>query len=101
MEPPAPSETELTAVVGEDVRLELEASPTAGYLWHVREPLPGGLVLAHTGIAAGAGIGAPARQSFDLRATVEGEFVVMLDYGRPWESRPLRCRAYRIRAVAR
>jgi predicted secreted protein len=81
---------------GEPVQLDLDAVPTAGYVWSVAE-LPAGVALVEDAVhPTSEAIGGGAKQTLVFRAESPGSYEVTLSYGRPWETEPERHEVVRI-----
>ena len=84
---------EVSLLVGETLRIELETVPTAGYVWQIAEK-PDFLELTgentratNPALQSQPGFtGGNHYMSFDLKASAPGTGVVKLTEGRPWES---------------
>jgi predicted secreted protein len=80
------SAAELSVAVGIEFEVELAAPATAGYVWSLRSPPTGLLLVAnHFKHAATAAPGDSSRQVFQLRATQAGRFELQFELKRPWE----------------
>ena len=73
---------------GSEFDVELEAKPTAGYVWSPR--VDGGLEALGQDWETGAAVGGSAKQRFRFRAGGAGEARVTFDYGRAGDREPLR-----------
>ncbi|MDO5115025.1 MAG: protease inhibitor I42 family protein [Synergistaceae bacterium] len=90
---------EVNAVCGRDFEITLEANATTGYEWNISGELPAALSFVARAYEAPAGelSGAGGRERFRCHARAAGEFVVVLEYARPWEDEPAAwamCRVY-------
>ncbi|MDQ3822602.1 MAG: protease inhibitor I42 family protein [Actinomycetota bacterium] len=78
----------IRATTAQPFEVDLDAVPTAGYVWSV-EDLPGELSLVDDRVRpAGEAIGGSAKQTLVFRASSPGKYLVPLRYGRPWEAEP-------------
>jgi len=76
-----------TVTVGEAVTIELPATPTTGYQWHLSSPA---LELIDSGfIPAGRAPGQGGVQWFTFRTHTAGRFRMVFELGRVWENDPI------------
>jgi hypothetical protein len=78
---------DVAAAVGAPVAIELEALPGAALVWAVADAaLPTGCTLTRRdNVPAGAGIGGPVRQRFELVCDAPGTHQLRFELKRPWE----------------
>jgi len=74
--------------VGEIFSVELEGSPTSGYVWSLHNEPQMVRVVEQTTQPSG-GIGGSARQRFVLEPVKPGNTTLIFKYGRPWEDKAL------------
>lgn len=82
--------TTIHTTVGTPFVLDLEATPSSGYLW-APQALPDGIELMDSsfGAAAGAPPGTQGHQHFTLRAARAGHYRIDFLLKREWEAQPI------------
>ncbi len=76
---------DVAATVGTPATIELEALPGAALVW-ATGTLPEGCTLTRRdNVPAGAGIGGPVRQRFELVCDAPGTHRLRFELKRPWE----------------
>ena len=86
---------------GKPFVIEVEANPTTGYLWEADLPSGVEMVEHETTPGASRAMGAAGSDTFTLRATEPGEYVVTLKLRRPWESGSIETRTFSVVATKR
>lgn len=79
----------LLVALQEEFTVRLEATPTTGYVWGLKEPYPDGIQLLGSGYeeeaASDGRPGSSGIQLFRLKALKKGEYTLQFDLKRPWE----------------
>lgn len=79
----------LLVALQEEFTVRLEATPTTGYVWRLREPSPDGIQLLGSSYeeetASDGRPGSSGIQLFRLKALKEGAYTLQFDLKRPWE----------------
>jgi len=76
---------ELSARVGEEVRLELDENPTTGFRWLVESECPEVEVASDFDAPSTSALGAGGRRTFKFRVRRPGRYEVTLNHRQPWE----------------
>ena len=71
---------------GDQVRLELPETRTAGFRWQMVSPESPVFTVHDEGFAAAPGIGGTGLHRWTITALGQGSAVLAMRYGRPWES---------------
>ena len=76
----------MTATVGEEFAIALEANPTAGYQWEPEYDATLIRLVDRQISPAGAGIGSAAGECFLWKALAAGDALIRFIYKRTWET---------------
>jgi predicted secreted protein len=72
--------------VGEPFCIELEGTPSAGYVWSLTDR-PSAMKVVEEKIHPGSAVGGRARQTFVFEPMEAGEATLTFEYARPWEGK--------------
>ena len=92
-----PDHTVVPAKVGERFLIEVESTPTTGYLWEAEMPKSNVRLLEHALPKPDAHrLGGGGVERFVFEAAARGQFTIRLIQKRPWETAALTTREYRV-----
>lgn len=93
---PVKQEGTLRAKAGHAFVIEVESNPTTGYQWEAHFPPDAVRLVSREHQLRGHGIGAGGIDRFVFKPKSAGELLIEMSYKRPWETRPVEARTFRV-----
>jgi len=91
-----PDNPELTGAVGQPLTIDLQAIPSAGYMWEIEPSTPALEVLDNKVVAQSQEVGGPALQRFTLLPHQPGEYSLVFGLKRKWEKQSARTKIFTV-----
>jgi inhibitor of cysteine peptidase len=95
----------VSTIPGSEIKLELEANPTTGYAWSVKESEKSGVVSmareAEYVPSSDRLVGSGGQRIYTFKARRRGEENIVFEYARPWEKGKEPARRYTVLITVR